>query len=155
MASLLTISQLAKVAGVHVQTVRYYERCHLLKPLARSASRYRLYGTNEAQRLRFIKNAQALGFTLREIDELLSLQVNGRARCSDVQRKAKAKLQSVEAKIQDLHALARALSGLIRTCRAGRPVECCQILHHMEREQTASPQPKNGGTRDKSERNAV
>lgn len=140
MASFLTISQLAKSTGVHVQTVRYYERRHLLKPAARSASRYRLYGTDETQRLRFIKNAQALGFTLREIDELLGLQVNGRARCGDVQRKAKAKLQDVEVKIKALHTLARALRGLIRACRAGRPVAYCRILHHMERGQTASAQ---------------
>ena len=141
MAPYLTVSWLAKSAGVHIQTVRYYERCRLLKPAARSSAGYRLYGVNEVRQLRAIKNAQALGFTLREIGELLALRVNSRARCGDMQQKAEAKLQGVEAKIKDLHTLARALRGLIRTCRAGQPVECCQILHHMERGQTASPQP--------------
>lgn len=141
MASYLTISWLAKSVGVHIQTVRYYERCRLLKPAARSSAGYRLYGVNEVRQLRAIKNAQALGFTLRDIGELFALRVNSRARCGDMQRKAEAKLQGIEAKIKDLRSLARALRDLIRTCRAGQPVECCQILHHMEREQTASPQP--------------
>jgi len=65
MASQLTIGQLAKSAGVPIQTVRYYERLCLLGPAAKSSSGYRLYGPDEERRLRFIKNAQALGFTLR------------------------------------------------------------------------------------------
>jgi MerR family mercuric resistance operon transcriptional regulator/MerR family gold-responsive transcriptional activator of gol and ges genes len=78
MASQLTIGQLAKSAGVHIQTVRYYERLHLLGPAARASSGYRLYGPEEVRRLRFIKNAKELGFTLREIAELLNLRVSSR-----------------------------------------------------------------------------
>ena len=133
MASQLTIGQLAKSAGVHIQTVRYYERLHLLGPAARALSGYRLYGPEEERRLRFIKNAQALGFTLREIDELLNLRVSSRARCGDVQRKAKEKLQCVEAKARDLRALARALERLIQTCRAGQPTDHCPILKSLEK----------------------
>lgn len=134
MDSQLTIGQLAKSSGVHVQTVRYYERLHLLGPAARASSGYRLYGPEEERRLRFIKNAQALGFTLREIDELLNLRVSSRARCGDVQRKAKEKLQCVEAKARDLRALARALERLIQTCRAGQPTNHCPILKSLEKE---------------------
>ena len=134
MVSQLTIGQLAKSAGVHIQTVRYYERLHLLGPAARASSGYRLYGPEEERRLRFIKNAQALGFTLREIDELLNLRVSSRARCGDVQRKAKEKLQCVEAKARDLRALARALERLIQTCRAGQPTDHCPILKSLEKE---------------------
>ena len=137
MASQLTIGQLAKSAGVHIQTVRYYERLHLLGPAARASSGYRLYGPEEERRLRFIKNAQALGFTLREIDELLNLRVSSRARCGDVQRKAKEKLQCVEAKARDLRALARALERLIQTCRAGQPTDHCPILKSLEKEKGA------------------
>jgi MerR family copper efflux transcriptional regulator len=133
MDSQLTIGQLAKSSGVHVQTVRYYERLHLLGPAARASSGYRLYGPEEERRLRFIKNAQALGFTLREIDELLNLRVSSRARCGDVQRKAKEKLQCVEAKARDLRALARALERLIQTCRAGQPTDHCPILKSLEK----------------------
>lgn len=135
-----TIGQLAKSAGVPVQTVRYYERRRLLKPVARSSSGYRLYGTSEERQLRLIKNAQSLGFTLREIGELLSLRVSGAGRCGDVQRRTDAKLRSVEAKLTALQVLARALRGLIRTCRAGQSIDQCQILHHMERERRTVPQ---------------
>ncbi len=137
-----TIGQLAKAVGVNIQTVRYYERLKLLGPSARRPSGYRVYGEDEERRLRFIKNAQALGFRLQEIAELLNLRVNARARCGDVQRKAEAKLQCVEAKLRDLQALARALRSLMLTCRAGQPIEHCQILHHLEREQASTDQAK-------------
>ncbi len=132
MASQLTIGQLAKSAGVHIQTVRYYERLHLLGPAARASSGYRLYGPEEVRRLRFIKNAKELGFTLRETAELLNLRVSSRASCGDIQRKAKEKLQCVNAKAQDLRALARALERLIRSCRAGQPTDHCPILKSLE-----------------------
>lgn len=135
-----TIGRLATSAGVCVQTVRYYEKRRLLSPSSRRPSGYRVYDHEAVGRLRFIRNAKALGFTLREIGELLNLRVNGRAHCGDVQRKAEAKLHGVEAKLTGLQALARALRGLIRTCQAGQPIDRCQILHHIEREQPASHQ---------------
>ena len=141
-----TIGWLAKSAGVHVQTIRYYERQQLLSPGGRRSSGYRVYGHAAVARLRFIRNAKALGFTLREIGELLRLRVNGRARCGDVQRKAEAKLHGVEAKLTDLQALARALRGLIRMCQAGQPIDHCQILRQMEREQPASQQSQKRRT---------
>ena len=115
-------------------------------PLACRPSGYRVYDHEAVARLRFIRNAKALGFTLREIGELLSLRVNGRARCGDVQRKTEAKLHGVEAKLTDLQALARALRGLIRMCQAGQPIDRCQILHHIEREQPASHQSQKRRT---------
>ena len=134
MASQFTIGQLAKTTGVNIQTVRYYERLWLLEPCDRKPSGYRLYDGESLKRLRFIKNAQALGFTLREIAELLNLRVTSTARCGDVQRKAQAKLLQVVAKVRDLRTLARALKGLIRTCRAGQPTEQCPILTSLEKE---------------------
>jgi MerR family mercuric resistance operon transcriptional regulator/MerR family gold-responsive transcriptional activator of gol and ges genes len=144
MMSQLTIGWLAKSAGVHVQTVRYYEKRKLLSPSGRRPSGFRIYSNEALSRLRFIRNAQKLGFTLREIGELLNLQVNTRARCGDVQRKAEIKLQCVEAKIKDLQTLVGALRGLIRTCRAGQSIDRCQILHHLEREQVSTNQSKKG-----------
>lgn len=132
MGSTCTIGQLAKGAGVNVETVRYYERRRLLAPTDRKPSGYRIYGEEALQRLRFIKNAQALGFTLREVAELLSLRVTSTARCGDVERRAQGKLAEVEAKIQDLQALARVLQSLIRTCRAGQPTDRCPILKSLE-----------------------
>lgn len=133
-----TIGQLAKVVAVNVQTVRYYERLKLLSPSARRPSGYRIYGEGEERRLRFIKNAQALGFTLHEIAELLDLRVSSKARCGDVQKKAEAKLRHVEAKVRDLRALGRSLQKLIRTCRAGQPTDKCPILASLENEDKVS-----------------
>ncbi len=132
MAAEHTIGQLAKAIGVNIQTLRYYERLKLLIPLARKSSGYRLYGPSEVARLRFIKSAQTLGFTLYEIAELLNLRVSTTARCGDVQQRAQAKLKQVEAKVQDLQALARALRGLIQSCQAGQPTDRCPILKSME-----------------------
>ena len=137
MAAQLTIGQLARIVGVNVQTVRYYERLNLLAPSARRPSGYRLYGHEEERRLRFIKNAQALGFTLREIAELLALRVGSTARCGDVQKKARAKLVQVASKVDDLQVLARALNRLIRACRVGQPTGHCPILMSLEDETMA------------------
>ncbi len=133
-----TIGQLAKAVGVNIQTVRYYERLRLLGPSARRPSGYRIYGKDEERRLRFIKNAQALGFTLQEIAELLKLSVTSTARCGDVQRRAQAKLTHVEAKVRDLQALARSLRSLIRDCRAGQPTARCPILQSLEKAEKRS-----------------
>ena len=132
MASGLTIGQLAKAVGVNVQTIRYYERRRLLSPTVRTPSGYRMYGDEAFQRLRFIQNAQALGFTLEEIAGLLNLRVDSAARCGDVQRRAQAKLAKVEAKLCDLEAMARVLKNLIRSCKAGQPTERCPILKSLE-----------------------
>jgi Hg(II)-responsive transcriptional regulator len=134
MASGITIGQLAKDVGVNIQTVRYYERLKLLAPTARMPSGYRLYGTAEVQRLRFIKNAQALGFTLEEIAGLLNLRVDSTASCGDVQRRAQAKLAKVEAKLKDLASMARVLRSLVRSCRDGQPTDRCPILKSLEEE---------------------
>jgi MerR family mercuric resistance operon transcriptional regulator/MerR family gold-responsive transcriptional activator of gol and ges genes len=137
MTTALKIGQLAKDVGVNIETIRYYERLKLLGPTSRLPSGYRLYDTDSQQRLRFIKNAQALGFTLHEIEELLDLRVSSKARCGDVQRRAEAKLRQVEAKARDLRALAWALKSLIRTCRAGRPTDHCPILRRLDEETTS------------------
>ncbi len=129
---MLTIGTLAKEVGVNIETVRYYERLKLLTPTDRTPSGYRLYDGEALTRLRFIKNAQALGFTLHEITELLNLRVSSTARCGDVQRKAQAKLQHVGDKIRDLQALARPLRALIQACQAGQPTNRCPILQSFE-----------------------
>lgn len=134
MASRLTIGRLAKVAGVHVQTIRYYERRKLLAPIDRMPSGYRLYGSEGLDRLHFIKNAQALGFTLSEVSELLNLRVSSSARCRDVQGRAQAKLTQVEDKMRALRSLAKALRGLIGNCQANQPTDHCPILRSIEKE---------------------
>lgn len=149
MASGVTISQLAKAAGVNIQTVRFYERRKLLQPTTRTPSGYRLYGPTENQRLRFIKNAQALGFTLHEITELLNLRLNSTARCGDVLQQAQIKLTQVETKIQALQAMAHSLERVMRACREGLPTDQCPILQGLEQDEkgTASEQGPPARTR--------
>ena len=145
MPTQLTMGQLAKDAGVHIETIRYYERRHILVPTSRLASGYRLYNREAARRLHFIKNAQALGFTLHEIEELLNLRASSKARCGDVQRRAETKLKHVEGKARDLQSLAAALRRLIRLCRAGEPTEQCPLLTSLENEDKASGRCRQKG----------
>ena len=139
-----TISQLAKRVGVNVETLRYYERLHLLSPSTRTPSGYRVYGPTELRRLHFIKNAQALGFTLHEIAEFLSLRVDATPICGNVKRKTQAKLAQVEKKIEDLQALARSLRKLIRACEAEQITGHCPILESLEDQ--GGWTSKDGGT---------
>jgi MerR family mercuric resistance operon transcriptional regulator/MerR family gold-responsive transcriptional activator of gol and ges genes len=128
----LTIGRLAKQAGVNIDTVRYYERRGLLSPDAYRDSGYRLYDPEAARKLRFIKNAQELGFTLKEISGLLRLRVSNRARCRDVKRRAQAKLDDVDNRIQRLESIRRVLRELLRTCHSGRTTNHCPILRSLE-----------------------
>ena len=132
MVSRMTIGKLACEARVNVQTIRYYERLKLLLPSVRLPSRYRLYGPDAQQRLHFIKNAQALGFTLYEITDLLNLRLSSKAQCGDVLRKAQGKLKQCETKIQALQAMAQSLRRLIQACHKGLPTDHCPILQCLE-----------------------
>lgn len=138
MDNAMKIGELAHAVGVHIQTLRYYERLNLLRPSMRKPSGYRLYDGDALKRLRFIKNAQALGFTLHEVTELLNLRVSSIARCGDVRRRAQAKLRQVDDKIRALQALARPLRALIQHCRAGQPTDQCPILNNFEEERRRS-----------------
>lgn len=128
----LTIGRVARGAGVNIQTVRYYERRRLLSPEAYRDSGYRLYSREAVSKLRFIKNAQALGFTLNEISGLLRLRVSSRARCGDVKRKAEVKLAGVQEKIFRLKALERVLRDLLGYCRSRATTDRCPILKSLE-----------------------
>ena len=117
------IGTLAKRAGVRVDTVRYYERSGLLSPRARLASGYRRYGQRELSRLRFIRRAQTLGFTLQEVRELLAL--SSLRDVARVKRTAQEKLAEVERRIAALEHVRQGLSTLIAACPGhGRAAEC-------------------------------
>jgi MerR family copper efflux transcriptional regulator len=129
----LGIGQLAKRGGVGIDTVRYYERNGLLAPRTRLASGYRRYGELELARLRFIRRAQALGFTLREIKELLALSAqrdDGR-----VKRSAQAKLVDVETRIAALERVREGLAKLIAACPGHGRAADCPILRALTDEQ--------------------
>ena len=117
------IGALAKRGGVRIDTVRYYERNGLLAPKTRLESGYRRYGSTEVARLRFIRRAQALGFTLKEVRALLAL--SSLRDVARVKRAAQRKLADVEARIADLERVRRGLTTLIAACPGhGRAADC-------------------------------
>lgn len=125
----LGIGQLAKRAGVAIDTVRYYERNGLLKPRTRLASGYRRYSELELSRLRFIRRAQGLGFTLKEIQALLAL--SAQRDVARVKRSAQAKLDDVEARIAALDRMRKGLATLIAACPGHGRSEDCPILQAL------------------------
>ena len=133
----ITIGKVAKQAGVNIQTIRFYERKGLVLASGRKGSDmvhagYRIYNEDAVRKIRFIKNAQDLGFTLKEIASLLRLRVSQRAKCGDVKKKAEVKLQDVRKKITGLKGLEKALLDLIRTCRSQATTDSCPILKSLE-----------------------
>jgi DNA-binding transcriptional MerR regulator len=109
----LQVGELAERAGVGVQTLHYYERLGLLPKPDRSAANYRLYPIDALRRVQFIKKAQALGFTLEEIKEILGLRGQGRAPCRCVADVGKKHLQELDARIAGLQAFRRALAAVV------------------------------------------
>ena len=128
----LGIGQLAKRGGVGIDTVRYYERNGLLEPRGRLASGYRRYGELEVARLRFIRRAQALGFTLKEVKELLAL--SAQRDVGRVKRSAQAKLRDVETRIADLVRVRDGLATLIDACPGHGRAADCPILRALSEE---------------------
>ncbi|MBI3549267.1 MAG: MerR family transcriptional regulator [Elusimicrobia bacterium] len=124
----LTIGKVAKLARVGVETIRYYEREGILRRPSRLAGSYREYSPDAVNRLRFIKRAQELGFSLREITKLLSLRVEGRGACSRVKRRAEEKMGQIEEKISDLKRIKAALSRVIDHCDRQAPEKGCPVL---------------------------
>lgn len=128
----MRIGAVATLARVNIQTVRYYERRGLLPKPSRTDSNYRLYSEESVRRVRFIKRAQELGFTLEEIKELLSLRAAPRTRCADVRTRATAKLQDIDDKVRTLRAMRKALTKLIGECSGQGPVTECPILEALD-----------------------
>ena len=128
----LTAGQLARRAHVNRETVRYYERRRLLPRPLRSISGYRVFSDEAVRRLRFIRHAKELGFSLNEIGELLALRVNSIDTCDRVRERTKAKLADIQAKIEALQRMSDALSGLVSACSRRRQTNDCPILDSLE-----------------------
>ncbi len=130
----MTIGRLAQSAGVGIGTVRFYERRGLLAQPTRGQSGYRQYPSASLARLRFIRQAKEVGFTLPEIQELLSLRVSSTASCAEVQERIQAKLASIEERIRSLRRMKRALSGMAAICLSeASPTSECPILDALEK----------------------
>ena len=120
-----TIGQLARAAGVNVETIRYYERRGLLQRPRKPARGYRRYGDEMLERLRFIRRAKRLGFALDEIAQLMALS---RAQCADVEHLAGRKLEELRARLADLQRLEGAIEKLVRRCRDSSGAQDCPII---------------------------
>ncbi len=124
---MLTIGKAAREADVNVETVRFYERRGLIEKPPKGEG-YRAYTPDQVARIRFIKEAQQIGFSLREIGDLLALRADPAADCSEVRRQALAKLDEVQRKIEQLHAVEAALETLIAACPGQGALQACSIM---------------------------
>jgi Zn(II)-responsive transcriptional regulator len=136
----LTIGRLARQANLGVETLRYYERRGLIAPRRRTDAGYRLYDDDACRRLLFIRRAQALGFSLDEVGELLSLSARPAASAADVKRLARAKIDDIDGRIRDLERMRSALAALEDRCpgHAGTTAEC-PILAALSRGASLNP----------------
>lgn len=128
----LTIGKLAQEAAVGVDTIRFYERKGLIDPPSRLASGYRQYPVATSKRIHFIRRAQELGFTLREVKELLSLRNNRKASSQVVKSQTEAKIQEIEDKIRDLKRMKQALARISSSCLGKGDTAHCPILESFE-----------------------
>lgn len=122
------IGELARLAGVPVDTIRYYERTGLIAPPPRTASGYRAYPSEALARLQMVRRAKELGFTLAEIGELLDLYDNRDSPCRHLHCKAVAKLDEIEGRILELHRIKDELRSLVGGCSPTTPIHECPVL---------------------------
>ncbi len=131
-SAVLTISAVARRARVPLDTIRYYERRGLLPAPPRSSGGYRQYPADAVRRVTFIKRAQALGFTLEEIGELLALRVIPDGTCGAVERRARAAMLRIESKLAELTRMRDAISRLATACRSEHPPDECPMLTALD-----------------------
>jgi len=139
----LRTGEVARRAGVHVETLRYYERCGILTPPPRRMSGYREYPPETVEIVRFVKRAQELGFSLREIRELLELRQLPPGAPERVRELVQRKLDDIEQRIADLQAMHRALSELLCACRTRRRRARCPILESLNGTKPARPRQEH------------
>lgn len=139
------IGETARLAGVGVETIRFYQRRGLIEqpPKPRSGG-FRAYPDETVERIRFIRRSQGLGFSLGEIGELLSLRTDPATDCADVRELASSKLAEVEEKIAGLETMGSALRSLIDACPGRGAVRACSILDALDRPGCAGPAGRRG-----------
>ena len=127
----MTIGEVAKRAGIGIETVRFYERRGLIENPPRTESGYRQYPEDVVSRIRFIKRSKELGFSLKEITELLSLRLDPETTCGDIKKRAEAKIADIEERIRSLRNMKKALTKLVATCNENDTVRECSILETL------------------------
>ncbi len=130
---MITIGKLAKRVDLNIETIRYYERRGLIPKPRRRESGYREYSDETTKRILFIKHAKDLGFSLKEINELLSLKLDPGTSCSEVRNKAEIKIYDIESKIKTLRKMKKALLKLTKICSGSGPVSECPILEALDK----------------------
>ncbi len=134
----MTISKIANEAGVGIETVRFYERKGLInQPPKPSIGGYRVYPAEAGERIRFIRQAQELGFSLREIEELLSLRMDPKTDCADVRERAQVKLDEITQKIAAMKGIQTALEKLLTGCPGQGALQLCSIMAAIEAPEAA------------------
>lgn len=131
MMKTLRIGEVAKLSGVGIETIRYYERQGLLTEPDRRPSGYRQYDQTVVTRLQFIRRAKDLGFTLAEISELLGLWFDTTTTCQHVRQRAEQKIANIEAKIRSLQKMKRSLKNIVEQCEGSESVEECPLLQGL------------------------
>lgn len=128
----LTIGQIARLSGVGIETIRFYERQGLVPEPRRKPSGYRQYGDDVVERLAFIRRAKELGFTLSEIRSLLALRADPDSSAADVKHRARQKIAEIDDKIRSLQEIRSALAKITTACRGRGPLSDCPILDALE-----------------------
>ncbi len=131
----MKIGEVAKAAAIGIDAIRFYEREGLIEKPARRPSGYRVYGPDVVLNLRFIRRAKELGFSLKEISELLSLDADPQAGAAEVRRLAEVKLEDIESRIRALQRMRRALRRVTEGCPGRGPTSRCSILGTLNREE--------------------
>lgn len=128
----LTIGELARTLEVASSTIRYYERIGLLAPDERSSGNYRLYGPSSLRRLRFIRTAQSIGFTLDDVKTLVAGQNESSPSCRQVQQLIEKRLADVETQLENLSHVRKLLKSSLRRCRQTPEPRCCHVITALE-----------------------
>lgn len=133
MENIATIGELARAAAIPVSTIRFWERKGLLRPDGRTGANYRWYGPEALRRVRFIRSAQSVGFTLGDVRALLELRDGHAARCEEVRDLLERRLAEIERRVEELQGLHETLDLLVRTCRGTSPASPCPVLGDLDR----------------------
>ena len=135
----LTIGQVAAAAGVGIETVRFYQRQGLIDEPVREGARRRRYPDETVRRIRFIRGAQNVGFSLKEIEELMALRIAPGTTKADIRQRAQEKVEQIEEKSRDLHRMRDSLLKLIGSCEGTGSVADCAILEAFDAGAAARP----------------
>jgi len=128
------IGDLGRLTGTKVVTIRYYEKVGLLPEAPRSAGNYRIYGTDDLNRLRFIRRCRNLGFSVDQVKDLVALSSDERRPCGEVDDLTRLHLEEIEGKIADLNTLAAELRRISASCDGATHISNCRIIEALSGE---------------------